>query len=366
MKVPLLWRYLLRSYFQVFLLSICGFIAVLLVTRFRDVASFATTGAGWNNVGLFTLYQIPYILPLAIPISALISSILLFQRLSHAHELTAFRASGLSLGVITFPIVLSGLFLTLVNFTVVSELGPLCKAKAKHLAYEMAMRNPLSLFQKDAPLKIKDIYVDIQKFEGGKHAEDVILVLKNLSNERLGLMTAEELWIEGESLMGKDVTLISSLDPKRENSFDHLVIENQAFMSTKAANLSQLLQNADLELHYDYLPMRLILAKRFLHKNKTLTLGKGEMEILRRISLSIAAISFTIIGLGFGMEISRNKSKNGIIWAISLAAFFMICFIGAKSFRHANATAALLYLLPHPIIILLSIRALMRASKGIA
>jgi lipopolysaccharide export system permease protein len=366
MGIPLLWRYLLRNYFQVFALCVSGFIAILLVTRFRDIASFATTGAGWGTVGLFTLYQIPYILPLAIPVSALIAAILLFQALSHTHEMTAFRACGLSLKTITFPLLVAGIFLTLVNFTVVSELGPICKSRAKHLAYEMAMLNPLSLFQKDAPLKIKDIYVDIHKFESGKHAEDVVLVLKNLSNERLGLMTAKELWVEEDSLMGKEVTLISSLDPKKENSFDHLIIENQAFMSTRAANLSELIQNTDLELHYDYLPMRLILAKRLLHKSHSpYGIGKGELEIIRRLSLSLAALSFTVIGLAFGMEISRNRNKSGLIWALSLAALFMVCFIGAKSFRHAHVTAAFLFLLPHPIILLLSARALKKITRGI-
>ncbi|MES2345847.1 MAG: LptF/LptG family permease [Chlamydiota bacterium] len=366
MRIPLLWRYLLRNYFQVFTLCVSGFIAILLVTRFRDIASFATTGAGWSTVGLFTLYQIPYILPLAIPVSALIAAILLFQSLSHTHEMTALRACGLKLKTITFPLLIAGIFLTLVNFTIVSELGPICKSRAKHLAYEMAMLNPLSLFQKDAPLKIKDIYVDIHKFESGKHAEDVVLVLKNLSNERLGIMTAKELWIDGESLLGKEVTLISSLDPKKENSFDHLIIENQAIMSTRAASLSELIQSADLELHYDYLPMRLILAKRMLHKsNAPYNFGKGELEIVRRLSLSLAAFSFTVIGLSFGLEISRNRSKNGIIWAISLAALFMICFVGAKSFHHAHITAALLFLLPHPLIFLLSLRAFKRVIKGV-
>ncbi len=364
--MPILWRYLLRSYFQVFLLCICGFIGILLVTRFRDIASFATTGAGWSSVGLFTLYQIPYILPIAIPISGLIASILLMQRLSHSHELTAFRASGLKVNAIIFPLLMSAAFLSLVNFTVVSELGPICKARAKHLIYEIAMVNPLSFFQKDSPIKIKDTYVDIKTLHAGKRAEDVVLVLRNLSNGRLGLMTAKELWLEEDSLLGKEVTFISSLDPKREEGFDHLIIENQAFMSTKASNLSHLMETADLELHYDYLPLRLILAKIFLHPHKSgYTMGKGELEIIRRLTLSLAAFSFTLIGIAFGMEISRNRSKNGLFWAIGLAAFFMICFIGAKSFRHAHAIAALLYLLPHPIVLLFSIRAFKRVSRGV-
>jgi lipopolysaccharide export system permease protein len=361
--MAILWRYLLRSYFQVFLLSISGFVALLLVVRFSDIASFATTGAGWGTVGMFTLYQIPYILPLAIPISCLIASILLLQRLSHTHELTACRASGLGLKTILFPLFAAGLLLTLVNFTILSELGPACKARAKRLVYEMAMRNPLALFQKDSPIKLKDAYVDIKTLRSGQYAEDLVLILKNLSNERLGLMTAKELWIEGDSLMGKEVAFISSLDPKQEDAFDHLIIENQATMSTMASYLSQLIQNADLQLHYDYLPLRLILAKRFL--SQKFTFGHVEEELSRRFTLALAALSFTIIGVAFGVEIGRNRNNRGLFWAIGLAAFFMVCYVGAKSFRHAPIPTVCLYLLPHPIILLFSIFAFKRAARGI-
>lgn len=363
--MAILWRYLLRSYFQVFLLSISGFVALLLVVRFSDIASFATTGAGWGTVGMFTLYQIPYILPLAIPISCLIASILLLQRLSHTHELTACRASGLSLKTILFPLFAAGLLLTLANFTILSELGPVCKARAKRLIYEVAMRNPLALFQKDSPIKLKDAYVDIKTLRSGQYAEDIVLILKNLSNERLGIMTAKELWIEGNSLMGKEVAFISSLDPKQENAFDHLIIENQSYMSTMASHLSQLIQNADLQLHYDYLPLRLLLAKRFLSKRPFWKIGHIEEELSRRLSLALAALSFTSIGIAFGVEIGRNRNKRGLFWAIGLAAFFMICYVGAKSFRHAPVPTVCFYLLPHPIILLFSIFAFKRAARGI-
>lgn len=364
--MPLLWRYLLSQYFQVFLLSISGFIGVLLVTRFQDIASFATTGAGWGAVALFTLYQIPHVLPIAIPISGLIAALLLFQRLSHTQELTALRASGLGLKAVVFPLFISAIFLALLNFTVVSELGPICKGRAKRLGYEMAMANPLSLFQKDSPIRIKDAYVDIHQLEAGKHAEDITLVLKNLSNGRLGLMTAKELWLEGESLLGKEVTFISSLDPKRENAFDHLIIENQAAMSTRAANLAQLVESADLELHYDYLPLRFIIAKMLLHRYKSgYAIGKGEVEIARRLSLAIAAFTFTFMGVAFGMQISRNKSKKGLFSAILLAALFLGCFVSAKSLRQAQGTALFVYLAPHLIILFCAFTKARKIARGV-
>src|SRR3989338_5815947 len=109
MILPILWRYLLRNYFQVFGLCVSSFVAILLVLRFQEIAHYASSGMGKSFILLFTLLQVPYILPIAIPVSCLIAAILLLQRLSYAQELTAFRACGLGLKPILAPLIYAGL-----------------------------------------------------------------------------------------------------------------------------------------------------------------------------------------------------------------------------------------------------------------
>lgn len=362
--MPILWRYLLRSYFQVFLLCVCAFISILLVTRFQEIAQFASSGAPLLKVLLFTGYQIPYILPIAIPISCLIAAMLLLQKLSHTQELTAFRASGLSLGAIAYPLILAGICLTLVNFTIASEIGPRCRGLSKELIFEMTSVNPLLLFQKDTMVKLKDAYIDMKVLRAGKSAEDVVVIINNQSNQRLGIMAAKEFSLKGELLNGKEVAFISHFDTKRTEGFDHLVIENQATMCTKASNLSQFMQNAEWRLNYDYMPLRMMLAKKTL-ETKRFKLTRSDLEITRRMSIALAAFTFTLIGTAYGMEIGRNRTRKGIIWAIVLAASYMICFIIAKSMHRSIWIPCLLYLLPHPLIIILSLRSLKTRSRGI-
>ena len=75
--MPIFWRYLLIHFLKVFCLCVVAFIAILLTMRLDEIASLMTLGAGVTELVWFTLQQIPYILPIAIPISALISSMLL-------------------------------------------------------------------------------------------------------------------------------------------------------------------------------------------------------------------------------------------------------------------------------------------------
>jgi lipopolysaccharide export system permease protein len=363
--MPLIWRYLLRSYFQTLGLCVSGFIGVLLVMRFQEIARFASSGAPKLTIFLFTLYLIPLILGYAIPISCLIAAILLFQKLSHSHELTALRAAGLGIKPIIYPLILAGFLLSLINFTIMCEISPRARTLSKELIYESTALNPLVLLQKDTMIKLKDVAIDMKSLEAGRRAKDVIAIINNRSNGRLGLMIAKELSLEKETLSGKEVSLISSVDANKEGIyFDHLVIENQRTMSTHAANLSRFIQNADWLTNDDYLNLRMLLAKETL-QFKGGGIHRTHEEIVRRFSISFAAFTFTLIGIAFGMEISRNRSKKGMFWAIGLAIFFLICFMSAKSLRHTPALSICVYLLPHPVIILLTIRPFKRIAGGL-
>ena len=361
--MPILWRYLIRHYLRVFILSVSCFIAILLVTRFQEIARFASMGGSFSAFGLFILYQVPFILPFAIPLSSLISALILFQKLCRTHELTAMRASGMGLFHITFPLLFVCGLLSLANFTLVSEVGPKCKALSKSLAYEMTAINPLSLLQKDTLIKLKDSFVDMKTLKAGKSAKDVVLVMRNVSNERLGIMLAKELILDHENLRGKQVTFISLIDSKKNQNFDHLLIENQDEMISKAADLSQFLHSGEISSGDDALNFRFLLLKNKTHPEKAWR--RIHQEIAMRLTLGLAPFTFTLLGIAFGMDIGRSRNKKGILWASLLALVYLGFFVIAKSLKHAPLPSVICYLIGHPILLLFSFKSLKQASRGV-
>jgi len=338
-----------------------GFIAVLLVTRFQSIARFAATGASTLYVLKFIFYQIPFILPLAIPISCLISAIILFQRMSRSHELTALRVAGLGLAPIAFPLLVCGALMSMLNFTIISEAAPKCRGLSKGLAYEIAALNPLCLLQKDTLIKLKNTYVDMKVLKSGKYAEDVCFIMRNISNQRLGLMLAKKLYLEDQKITGNDVTFISSIDPKNEECFDHLIIENQSEMQTQADQLAQYLRSSQWNVGYDSLNLTVLRAKYLAEKDHE----KALPEIARRLSLGLAAFLFTLVGVAFGMETARDQKLKGTFWAIGLMAFYLISFVAAKSMKHDWLYSVSLYLIPLPIIFALCIRNFKKLAQGV-
>ena len=178
-------------------LSTVTFIAILFVSRLKQIAEFAALGTGFSQLGAFALYLIPYVLPLAIPISCLIASILLFQRLSHTHELTAMRACGLGLRQITSPIIMAGAVMALINFYTASELATHCRMLARRMEGQAGAVNPLNLIQNGHLLGLRDYYVDMRTTSTGEEAQDLTFACPNPRTGRLSLLCADRVRVHG-------------------------------------------------------------------------------------------------------------------------------------------------------------------------
>lgn len=380
--MPIIWRYLLKQYLKVFFLSLISFIAILLTTRMDEIAHFATLGSDSLLILWFTLSQIPYVLPIAIPISSLISGIILVQKLSQSHEMTAFRACGLSLQEVLMPLLIAAFFIAAGNFYVASEL-----ATQSHLAtgitkIELRSVNPLLLLHNKHLMRLKGIYSDtLGNSHIGDFAGDIVIAMPNKQNSSINLLVAKNLQANPTTFIGKDVTLITSLHETPAHLQDQLMIENMQDMKTSIKDFSQILQKKVWTLNNDHLRLGLLRArlkdyqkkaKIYLRENNQTDLkqlnrsiNRSYTELIRRISIAFAAFTFTLMGAAFGISISRNHSFRSIFYVVGLAALYIVAFFTAKGLEHQFLTASLLYTIPHVIIIAFSLVMLMRVSKGI-
>jgi lipopolysaccharide export system permease protein len=361
--MPIIWRYLLRGYFQFFLLCIFAFVAVLLVIRFQEIALFASSGAGLKYIGLFSLYQIPYILPIAIPVSCLIAAMILFQRLSLSSELTAMRVCGLGLKPLVYPLIVTSFFLSLINFSILSEITPFTRVQAKNLIYEVAAENPLIVLQKDSMLDLKTVHFDLKNLQLGKKAKEVLCVVRQASSERIGIFTAQELFVDHDSIHAKNLSILSGAPAKSEEGFDHLIIENQQSMQAEKSQITSHLIKTDWFAKEDLLSFRNLIAQ-CLSSYPNIS-EKHLLEFARRICLGLCPLSFTLIGIAFGTNIGRHKKKKSIYSACLLASCIMICFVACKTLHQAFLVSLFLYTAPQTIAIFLSFRSLRLSEKGV-
>lgn len=340
---------------------------VLLITRLKDIARFTSLTPHPSKILLYTLFQIPYILPIAIPISCMISAFLLFQRLSQTEELTSLRSCSFSIKKIITPIIVISILISFINFYISSEITPYCRIGSKKLAASEMTVNPIALLEKKNLLNIKNAYIDMDVAEDRTLAKDLIFIIKNRSTNRLNLLSAKKISVKDKKFIGERISIISHLDDQNEKGFDTLIIENQKNMEADSKTISKYMKPTTFSINPLHLPTKLLLAREKFKR----TIKEGEkyifsiVEIMRRVALSLSAFSLTFIGICFGIEIGRNRSRKKLILASIFALLILLSFMIGKAFKYQVIASSLFYLLPQPIIIALSSVRLKKISGGI-
>lgn len=354
----ILWRYAAGRYLKTFVLTVATFVAVLLVSRFKEIARFAALSSDFVQTGLFTVYQIPFILPMAIPLSAFLSSFLLLQQLSRTHEFTALRASGLSLKKIFTPLLFTALSLMLLNFSICADLAPFCRNESRRVLFNQTSANPLVLLQRQNLLTIKDAFLKMDNDK--EEVRNFTLISYNESNERLNLVSAAKLELRGTDLHGEDVAIVSHL---KGDGFDPLIIENQTTMSTSAPVLSSVLKKNRTKLDGSALNFRMLRTRLDLGGKN----GKSAtVEMARRISLSLAVLSLTWLGFVFGIEQGRNPSKKPLVMALGLTLLVLASYLLGKGLKYKPLSALLVYSIPHLLIWIACLYRSRKISRGTA
>lgn len=367
--IPVLWRYVSSHYLKIFLFSTLALVLCLLTLRLEEIAHFASIDPSGSYIAPFVLYQIPYILPIAIPLSTLISSMVLVQSLSATHEISAMRALGYSLKSIFAPILFLAALISALNFYIVSEVATMTHRQTNLLKTELRSINPLLLLHNKHLLRVKGVFFDaLGPSKMGELASDVVVAFPGKNNGRMTLFIAKKLETQGEQFSGEYLTILST-----PGASDKLLIENIGETHSEMEDFSDLLQKKVWNLNDDYLGFKYLSLRlqelRNTPQDDLKKSAKAETKILsemaRRVSLGIAPFTFTLMGLSFGLTIGRRESRRGVIWVTALAALFLTTFFLAKGADTRLAATLALYFVPHLIVVAASLYNLRRMSLGI-
>jgi lipopolysaccharide export system permease protein len=134
-----LYRYLMKELFPSFLLGVVGFTFILLTGRILQLTElFVNKGIPLGFILKLLYFLLPSFLVLTIPMATLLSVLLTFNRLSGDNEITALKASGVSLYQMTPPVLLLALSTTLATTFLSLYSLPRANQASRSLLYEMA------------------------------------------------------------------------------------------------------------------------------------------------------------------------------------------------------------------------------------
>lgn len=139
----LLSRYILRQLAAPFVFAILAMTSIMVLNQIaKRFGQFVGKGLPASVIGEVFLLSLPFIVAMTLPMAVLLAVLYAFTTLAGNNEITAMRASGVSVGQILRPVFLAGALLTVADFAFVDQGLPAANLRLKALIYDISRKRP--------------------------------------------------------------------------------------------------------------------------------------------------------------------------------------------------------------------------------
>jgi len=137
--VRIIVEYMLKEFWRYFLLLLGVFTFIYLLIDFLDrIDNFIEYKSTVLEVAAYYVYKTPFILLQMSAISVLLAVVIVFSTMHRHSEITALKASGVSIYRLSVPFILVALFISLINFALAEGVVPKANVRVYQLwNYEM-------------------------------------------------------------------------------------------------------------------------------------------------------------------------------------------------------------------------------------
>jgi lipopolysaccharide export system permease protein len=340
------------------------------------------------------LLLIPYVLAFSLPIGMLTAALLVFGRFSADQELTAARASGISLislitPVLILSVVVSGICAWL-NFYV----APSTRMAYKALVFRASAEKPSNPFRSGEEVRLGTYTILVRKaFPDGTNLEDVVVAqwartgeCKSILQGATGTLSSDpvhnqiiltvrsapnspvQYWVNGSNdlvpaVVGDEVPVRLDIEEQA-----------QAVLATPPSDMTFWQLQAQLR----QLESPLALPIKPDHpRPEPAKGGPGFRQVVqdlatpllvhlhREVAFSFASIGFTLVGIPLGIRAHRRETSVGVATALVLMLIYYSFIVLALAWiNHPERAPYLIVWLPNFLFQAVGAVLLWRANKG--
>ncbi|MDA0889433.1 MAG: LptF/LptG family permease [Bacteroidetes bacterium] len=143
MKLPLLDRYILKSYLTILVSFFFILMFIFIIqTVWVFIDEFAGKGLDVSVLLRFLLYYSPKLIPLVLPLTILLASIMTFGNFAERYEFAAMKSAGISLMRAMRPLIVVNSIACLATFYVANTVIPLAEFKTYNLRKNLSKMRP--------------------------------------------------------------------------------------------------------------------------------------------------------------------------------------------------------------------------------
>ena len=382
--------YLTRQVLATLVMTVAVFTFVLLLGNvLREILALLVNGQ--TTIGLVlqaVVLLVPFVLVFALPMGMLTATLLVFGRFSADQELTAVRASGVSLVALITPVLLLSAGLSCVSALVNLQVAPQCRVAYKNLFYRIGLERSTSLimegrFMDDFPGYI--VYVGKKsgtnlyevRIDGvdadGKMTNHIVAARATLvpdaANNRahLRLYDGSETdlvnWsgVTSFEMISKTLTTRPLTQPAFSVGLSDMTFRQ---LWRKLRELEQLGVRAAPIPRATVEQMRE--QKRQLEAIKADLTMPVRVQIHRQVAFSFACIGFTLVGIPLGIRAHRRETSVGVAMALILVlAYYSFIIVGQSLESRPELAPHLIVWLPNFIFQAVGAVLLWRANRGV-
>ena len=134
----------IKSYIGPLLLTFV-IVLFLLVMQFlwKYIDDLVGKGLEWYVIAKLIIYASTVLVPMALPLSILLASLMTFGNLGESSELIAIKSAGISLQHIMKPLVILSAFISLLAFFFANNIMPVANLKMQSLLYDIRNKRPV-------------------------------------------------------------------------------------------------------------------------------------------------------------------------------------------------------------------------------
>jgi len=365
----IIFKYILKEIAIVFFMILFVLTFVLLMSRILQVMDMIVNkGVSFILIAKIIIFLLPSFLTFTIPVALLIAILITVGKFSADNEITALKASGVSLLQIFYPVAVASLLTFVLTMFVSQVLLPKFNFATINLLFEVASQNAsVGISEKVFNADFKDLLLYADKISSdGQYMEGVMVSDNRIIGEPNTILAQKAFLISNPEVMQVKMRL--------ENGSIHTVSKD--FKNYRKIDFDRYDINLDLSvgiasLGDEHKRSEDMTLNELITKMKTSDIENNKfrelaIELHERFSVPLACIFFGLLALPLGIRSHRAVKSRGFALGIILATFYYLLRIGGEAFAETGYISPVIGVwTPNLIFALLGIYLFVMAYKEI-
>ncbi|MBM4341185.1 MAG: LPS export ABC transporter permease LptF [Deltaproteobacteria bacterium] len=324
--------YILKEILPIFLIALMTFTVILLMDKILKLIELIVTGGvRLSQISMLLLFISPSFLIFTIPMAFLLATLLSFGRLSGDSEITAFKASGISLYQLYLPVLLFSIVAYLLTTFLVIYGLPWGNRGFKATLYLMA--------QSKGDIEIKErvfndvfdgfvIYVDKVPLQGKKM--EGILIYDERDKEKVNTIFAREGFLANNPQSQEVVLRLIDGDIHRFESRTNIYQKMQFNTYDLRLELAKTFASLGRKLKDHEMSIDDIKEKMEMRKAVGADITSQEVELHKRYAIPFSCLVFGLLGVPLGIQPRRSGRSYGFVLSLLLFLSYYISLTASE------------------------------------